>query len=52
MAAVRTGEHWDTEIRHSLFLQWDAIVWANHNRSQYPSREKKSPWCMKLLNVG
>lgn len=22
------GEHWDTEIRHSLFLQWDMAVWA------------------------
>lgn len=28
MAAVRTRRTLGTEIRHSLFLQWDMAVWA------------------------
>lgn len=53
MAAVRTRR----TLRHGntafiVSAMGYGCMGLNHNRSQYPSREKEIAWCMKLLNVG
>ena len=53
MAAVRTRRtlgHGNTAFTVSAMGY--GCMGLNHNRSQYRAGKKKSPWCMKLLNVG